>query len=214
MSKYDLIITKVSDYYSSRVKTFGANYKGLDWNSQESQEIRFSQLLKICEHDSEFTVLDFGCGYGYMGEYMEKKGFKFSKYIGFDISQAMIHEAIMKYSHHEKFKFFNQISNLTKSDYCIASGIFNVKMDYNENEWEEYVLDTLSKFNQYSSKGFSFNILTSYSDINLKKDYLYYADPCFYFDYCKRHYSKNVSLLHDYGLYEFTILVRKGEFNQ
>jgi hypothetical protein len=29
------------------------------------------------------------------------------------------------------------------------------------------------------------------------------------FDICKRKFSRNVALLHDYGLYEFTILVRK-----
>ena len=38
---------------------------------------------------------------------------------------------------------------------------------------------------------------------------LYYADPCELFDRCKRRYSRNVALLHDYDLYEFTILVRK-----
>jgi len=38
---------------------------------------------------------------------------------------------------------------------------------------------------------------------------LYYADPGFFFDYCKTHFAKNVALLHDYGLYDFTILVRK-----
>jgi len=41
------------------------------------------------------------------------------------------------------------------------------------------------------------------------KDDLYYADPCYFFDYCKKKFSKNIALLHDYGLYEFTILVRK-----
>jgi hypothetical protein len=39
--------------------------------------------------------------------------------------------------------------------------------------------------------------------------HLYYADPCAIFDLCKRRYSRNVALLHDYGLYEFTIVVRK-----
>ncbi|MFX7953370.1 class I SAM-dependent methyltransferase, partial [Acinetobacter baumannii] len=57
--------------------------------------------------------------------------------------------------------------------------------------------------------GFSFNCLTSYSDEDRKRDYLYYADPCQLFDLCKRRYSRQVALLHDYGLYEFTILVRK-----
>jgi hypothetical protein len=41
------------------------------------------------------------------------------------------------------------------------------------------------------------------------KPHLYYADPCDLFDLCKRRFSPQVTLLHDYGLYEFTILVRK-----
>jgi len=38
---------------------------------------------------------------------------------------------------------------------------------------------------------------------------LYFGDPLLYFDFCKRNFSRNVALLHDYGLYDFTILVRK-----
>ena len=57
--------------------------------------------------------------------------------------------------------------------------------------------------------GFAFNCLTSYSDHDKMRDYLYYADPLAIFDHCKKHYAKDVALLHDYGLYEFTILVRK-----
>jgi len=62
--------------------------------------------------------------------------------------------------------------------------------------------------NQKSKRGFSFNMLTKYSDKEYMRDDLYYADPLFILDFCKRNFSKNVSLLHDYGLYEFTILVR------
>ena len=32
----------------------------------------------------------------------------------------------------------------------------------------------------------------------------------FFFDFCKRNFSRNVALLHDYGLYDFTIIVRKN----
>ena len=52
-------------------------------------------------------------------------------------------------------------------------------------------------------------MLTKYSDKEYMRDNLYYADPLFIFDYCKRNFSKQVALLHDYGLYEFTILVKK-----
>jgi len=73
----------------------------------------------------------------------------------------------------------------------------------------QYVLDTVSELDRLSNKGFAFNILTSYSDADLMRSDLFYADPCYFFDYCKRNFSKQVALLHDYGLYEFTILVRK-----
>jgi len=72
-----------------------------------------------------------------------------------------------------------------------------------------YILDTLENINEKSKKGFSFNMLTKYSDKELMRGDLYYADPLFFFDYCKRNYSKEISLLHDYDLYEFTILVKK-----
>ena len=51
-------------------------------------------------------------------------------------------------------------------------------------------------------------MLTSYSDPDRMRPDLYYGDPCRLFDHCKRRYSRHVALLHDYGLYEFTILVR------
>ena len=69
--------------------------------------------------------------------------------------------------------------------------------------------DSLGVLNETSTRGFSFNCLTSYSDSEKMRDDLFYANPCTIFDYCKRNFSKQVALLHDYGLYEFTILVRK-----
>jgi hypothetical protein len=60
-----------------------------------------------------------------------------------------------------------------------------------------------------SDAGFAFNCLTIYSDSDHRKSELYYADPLYLFDYCKKNFSKNVTLLHDYGEYDFTILVKK-----
>jgi hypothetical protein len=95
------------------------------------------------------------------------------------------------------------------ADYGIASGIFNVKLGRGDAEWWIYFETTLDVLDRTSQHGFAFNCLTSYSDADMMRDYLYYADPCALFDLCKRRYSRHVALLHDYGLYEFTILVRK-----
>ena len=94
-------------------------------------------------------------------------------------------------------------------DYTIASGVFNMKLETTDEEWKNYVINTIGTMNKLSKKGFSFNMLTSYSDKEFMRDDLYYADPLFFFDYCKKNFSKNIALLHDYQLYDFTIVVRK-----
>ncbi|HAI76542.1 MAG TPA: SAM-dependent methyltransferase, partial [Microscillaceae bacterium] len=60
-----------------------------------------------------------------------------------------------------------------------------------------------------SDQGFAFNALTSYSDLEFRKQELYYSDPLYLFDYCKKNFGKNVALLHDYNQYDFTIIVKK-----
>jgi hypothetical protein len=95
------------------------------------------------------------------------------------------------------------------ADYGVASGIFNVRMTRTDAEWYDYLQATLDALDRSSRHGFAFNCLTSYSDEDKKRSHLYYADPGQLFDVCKRRYSRQVALLHDYGLYEFTILVRK-----
>ncbi len=52
-------------------------------------------------------------------------------------------------------------------------------------------------------------MLTNCSDAHLMHDDLHYADPLETFERCKPRCSRHVALLHNYALYEFTVLVRR-----
>ena len=104
---------------------------------------------------------------------------------------------------------FDTIVKKRKFDFVIANGIFNVKLKIKAETWKKYVFKTIDNINKYANQGFSFNILSSYSDDYMRSDKLFYANPLEIFDFCKKNYSRHVSLIHDYGLYEFTILVKK-----
>ena len=201
-----LVHQNINSYYTDKIKIHGATPKGVDWNGEKSQFIRFAQLSKIIIQDN-FTINDIGCGYGKYIEYLAQN---YNNYIynGYDLSSEMIENAKKLYPN-SNFLIITKPENIEKSDYSIASGIFSVKMEYNESEWLSYILSNLEQMNEKSIRGFSFNMLTKYSDKEYMRDDLYYADPLFIFDYCKRNFSKQVALLHDYGLYEFTILVKK-----
>ena len=201
------IINTVEKYYSDKIKKHGANPAGVDWNSKDSQELRFRELCKVIDLQRKFKILDYGCGYGALLGYMQKQFSDFD-YTGYDISEDMLKSAKKENSVSDA-SWTSKLNNDDVFDFVIASGLFNVKQNIEESTWLTYVLKILDKINDLSRHGFAFNILTSYSDKEYVKDYLYYADPCFMFDYCKRHYSKQIALFHDYNLYEFTIVVRK-----
>lgn len=201
-------IGEIEKYYSDRIREYGETPQGVDWNGEESQTLRFEQLCKLIKSPRPFTINDLGCGYGAFFEYISKKDELFS-YTGIDISADMISAATRRYKNNENARFVVSDEPVQIADYGVASGIFNVRLNRTDMEWQKYLETTLDALDRTSRLGFSFNCLTSYSDSEKMRDYLYYADPCKLFDFCKRHYSRNVSILHDYNLYEFTILVRK-----
>jgi len=202
------IITDVGKYYSEKIAEYGATPRGVDWNGEKSQFIRFEQLSKVIVEKGHFSINDLGCGYGAYFDFLSA-GYADFFYFGYDISESMIDAATARNSGRKNACFSVGSKPREIADYGVASGIFNVRLERNNEEWWEYVCSTLDLLDQTSRRGFSFNCLTSYSDADKMKPYLYYADPCRVFDLCKRKYSRNVALLHDYDLYEFTIGVRK-----
>ncbi len=179
----DGIYQSIDSYYTDKIKSYGATPKGVDWNSENSQLIRFEQLSQVIKVNNS-SVNDIGCGYGKYSEYLEDITCN-TQYTGYDLSREMIVNAEILYPNSE-FKHITSMKEILESDYSIASGIFSVKMEQKEIEWLAHILDTLHKINNKSIKGFSFNMLTIYSDEEFMRDNLYYADPLFFFDYCKK----------------------------
>lgn len=202
------LLSDVASYYGDKLRAHGETPRGVDWNGEEGQVLRFDQLTKIIEGGRSCSLIDVGCGYGAYYEYLSSR-FDGVSYLGIDVSEEMVLAAQRRNAGGTGARFLCASNPGESADYVVASGIFNVRMGRSDEEWWTYLQATLGVLDGCSKLGFAFNCLTSYSDADKMRDYLYYADPCVIFDYCKRHYSRNVALLHDYDLYEFTILVRK-----
>lgn len=199
-------LNSIIDYYSSKVLEHGPTSKGVDWNGLESQYLRFDILSKIIPKLDNISLLDYGCGYGEYINYINQCGYNNIEYTGFDLSSNMLSQAQDKFPNNI---FIDSLPSNAQFDYTLISGLFNIKLDSTPEEWEDYIFRILDEVNLISKKGFCFNILTSYSDEEYKKDYLYYASPEKLFTYCKNNFSKHVCLDHSYPLYEFSIFVVK-----
>lgn len=207
-SKYESIIRDVSAYYGMRLAKHGATAKGVDWNGAESQTQRFIQLMRVLDDDEPFSITDVGCGYGALFDFLNARIKDFG-YLGTDVSSEMLDAARVRLKAYANARFAHADETHEATDYSVASGIFSVRLGHDDAAWKNYLIATLDTMSQRSRRGFAFNCLTSYSDADKMQKQLYYADPGEMFDLCKRRYSRQVALLHDYGLYEFTIIVRK-----
>lgn len=200
------ILTAVTEYYDDSLREFGATPRGVDWNSAEGQRLRFAQFDRLLDGEERFSISDIGCGYGAYCEYLCERSADF-RYVGYDLSERMIGAARARIGKAEaRFAVGARPDEVT--DFAVASGIFNVRGGEPDETWFGYMLDTIDSLATHSRRGFAFNCLTAYSDAEKMRPDLYYADPVRLFTHCRETYSRNVALLHDYGLYEFTIVVK------
>lgn len=196
-------------YYQRKIQTMGPSPAGVDWGSTYAQFTRFEQLIKLIPAHAwanRPSLNDLGCGYGALLGYLEAQGFH-ADYLGIDLVPSMVEAAQRQFGERGCFEVGSRCHRV--ADYSVASGLFNVQNDVAPSDWQTFILGVLDDLNTHSRLGFAFNCLTSYSDADHMRPNLYYGDPLQFFDLCKRKYARNVALLHDYDLYDFTIIVRR-----
>jgi SAM-dependent methyltransferase len=201
------LFCSVDAFFSHALAHHGLVPQAVDWPTHNQQTIRFDELAKLFDMSAPFSVLDYGCGYGAMLDYLVAAGGKAS-YWGYDISEAMLTAARKSHPGSED-RFLSKLSEKAVYDYVVASGIFNLKLEIPVETWDGIVHETIERFHALSRRGFAFNMLTSYREEPRKHSRLYYGDPLHFFDLCFRKYSPNIALAHDYDLWDFTIIVRK-----
>ena len=189
---FNKIIKDAASYFSLKINNYKDVPLGVDWNSIDAQEIRQDQVLKILSTSKKFSINDIGCGYAHLFDYLKIKKYSDFKYYGIDISPHMIRQAEKRNKNTDiNLRLINSINEIDIADYSVASGLFNMKQSVPNNEWQAYIAECLVQINKKSEKGFSFNMLTSYADKKLMRPDLYYGDPLFYFDFCKKNFSNN-----------------------
>ncbi|HQQ76117.1 MAG TPA: class I SAM-dependent methyltransferase [Thermoanaerobaculia bacterium] len=198
----------VADYYAEKLRANGPGAAGVDWNSAESQALRFRELSRLLPAEGSFSVLDVGCGTGALVDFLAAEGWRFS-YWGCDVSDAMLQVARRLHAGRPDVRFAARAEDAPPCDFAFASGIFNVKLDADDDAWSRHMEATVRLMARQGLRGIAFNALSVYSDPGKRRADLHYADPLKWFDFCKREISTSVALLHDYPLWEFTLLVRR-----
>jgi SAM-dependent methyltransferase len=205
----------IQSYYTAKITAFGPTPHGADWNSTITQEVRFVQLLKLCDFSGPFALNDVGCGYGALWSYLTKYHSETDiDYVGFDVSPAMIEHAGRLRRDLSRASFIVANTSPRVADYSVASGVFNVKLDQPFDRWERFIAKTLVEMHTSSRRGFAVNFMTPQASDRVPQE-LYRTVPEPWVRFCETELESSAEVLADYGLREFTLLIRpKGSAGQ
>lgn len=200
----------IERYYTVKIQTHGPCAQGVDWSCGPAQELRFVQLLKLCDSSQPFSLNDFGCGYGALRGFLDKRFNTIEvDYLGVDISPEMVRHAQRLWSHMHQTTFAIGASLPRVADYSLASGVFNVKLHQPHARWIRFVKQTLNMLSKSSSKGFAVNFLTPILKSGDEIEELYRTTEGLWLAHCERTLRLRTQVVRTYGMREFTLIARR-----
>ena len=210
---------KQIDYYEGLLDQHGENYLALDWNSPESQKLRyqiFKELLVYGKKASNLSILDVGCGFGDLYSFLKREGILSRhkiRYTGFDISPKLLEVARKKHPDARfELKDILEERHLPRSDYIFSSGVFNIRTAEAGNHLE-FVKSMLLRMYDLVNYGVAANFLSEgglpmSSPEDLNSGRYYYFKPEEILSFC-RFISSRYILRHDYHPGDFTVYLLK-----
>lgn len=189
-------------YYNSQFHIYGYDPRSLGWH-KGSQAIRFENLTMIGDLDG-CSVLDVGCGFGDLYDYLKKSGIEV-QYLGVDINRNFIRTARETFPDAKFLEAdFEEGLIRGKFDWAFASGIFNLKIDDNLS----FIEHILRKMYKICKKGLAADFLNAKN--TLKGTGLYYQDPEELLELC-RGISSRVEVRSDYLPSDICVYLYKDE---
>ena len=196
-------------YYTGKLTEYGATPLGVDWSCQATQWLRFVQLLRICSFDTPVSLNDLGCGYGELATFLHQRYPQATvDYLGIDLSPAMVRRARRRHRGDPATRFGVGRTCQRPADYSVASGIMNVIWVF------RFALGRLRArilldMHCHSRQGFAVNFCVS-RRAELQADELYCSDPEPWVRYCEAELGCSVEVVSNYGLPEYTLLIRRA----
>ena len=182
-SNFEKVLSKT---YFERFVKYGAKPEGSFWASKSRQESRFKIIVdEICKINKsrKIDLSDVGCGYGALVTYIKSSEISRSvEYSGYDISEGLIKRCREEFREQWVDFSVGTCPNMIRQ-YCVMSGTYNMSATRNVFQWEEYVLDSILKCWQKTSRAMLFNLQIA-KKTKITKEMIFYAERDRILDFC------------------------------
>lgn len=197
-------------HYEQCMERHGPTAKGMDWPNQQDLSKRFGTHLSIAYESDRTSLLDLGCGVGLLIDYLVEQDLtrKFD-YLGSDISPRMVEvarEMHPSYSFEVRDILVNPYAN-DQFDYVLINGVLTEKQGMSQSQMMDFAKQfILSAFNS-CRLGVSFNVMSSHVDWT-RAD-LFHLELDEIVSFLVKNCSRKIRIMMDYGLYEYTVHLKK-----
>ena len=198
-------------HYEECLAKHGATPQGVDWPNAADLATRFGMMLELLAESGERPVLlDLGCGPGLILDYLAAMGgVDRGKYLGIDLSSAMIDVARARWPMHE----FSCRDILTAPlpeqsvDVVIMNGVLTERVSLSVESMTALAESLVAAAFRVARIGIAFNVMNAHVDWRRNDLFYWPFDALAHF--LKREVSRNYAFRADYGLYEYICLVRR-----
>ncbi len=205
------MLVPVVGAYRRRYQKNGATPKGVFWSSPDTARKRFEILCQAFDPEDiargESSITDLGCGYGALYDFLKAHPvIRGGEYRGYDICESLLDACKIRIKD-PRASFHLNMQATRPADYSIVSGTFNLKLHATDADWLNYVQVSLLSLWQQTEKALAFNMLDD-TDTEPAEG-LYFANLQAFEGFCRKNLSENVTVITEYGLSDFTIIVRR-----
>jgi SAM-dependent methyltransferase len=195
-------------FYGSLFSQHGASCRSLSFSSTDTQRVRFGALAEVLPEDSgaAFSLLDVGCGFGDLYDYLRERGYTGMRYTGLDIMPEFVAHATS--AHPDAVFLAGDFLSLAlpelRYDFVLSSGALNLVSERFPDHYE-FVFAMVDRMFGAATTGVAFNLLSRDGMRYFPRDpRFFYCDPQHILTHCRRQCPASV-LDHDYLSYDFAI---------
>jgi SAM-dependent methyltransferase len=193
--------------YEKRLEEFGYSPVTLGWGLHGRQEVRFSVLAETALRLPESSVLDVGCGFCDLYDFLGQHGWR-GRYTGIDIVPGLLEIARQRHPGLDvrELDITDDSAPLKEYDFVISSGALNATLPSGSNE--AHIEVALHKMYQHTRYATCVDFLSTYVDF--QKPGAHHTDPCWAIATAKR-LTRRVLLRHDYMPFEFSMFLFRDD---
>lgn len=196
-------------YYRDTLQRHGTNPRGVGWPNELETNIRYDRMLRVMDElygVNHPSLLDVGCGYGGLIDYIQKKKLQVN-YTGLDALGDMIEEAAQLHPNENFYQgdLLDMYDRIGTFDYVVCNGILTLKNDNDLDTMMQFTKTLIRQMFHCCRIGIAFNIVSTYVEWYGSKNF--YRNPLEILAFCLSELSHHVKLDHSYRIQDYTVYV-------